>query len=680
MKPKRMSYFSRAHQKPCPGRALAACASSVACFVALNFGLQAQTDNFDSGTDAGWSKITSAGFPATYSFPADDFGGHAYRLQGDLATGGGDTARAVAYRTERLYTNFFVAADIVGWDSSLTNDLVLGLIARGNNISSGAIDGVTFTTRINRFTASDGQKGQVQVYSFFLGGVGVASSQDFFTTLLPGRKYRFVFTGVDNIFSGAIYDLEDLTHPLVSMSGDDSGGPFTFPASGYVGIFNYSYPGNKPTDTTFDNFVAAELPPTTVNAPATPHGLTGAPQVVNRSPASHANFYPAVNGITFNATTLTATNGINTNAIRLYLNGFNVSSALNISGPVTNALVTYNGLTSNAVYDARIELQDALGRKTTNVFTFDTFTDAYLASAAAKNIECEDYDYTDGSSDGLFIDNPLPSGLTTNGSAINASGGGYYGLQGLNASSGGLDFYTPDGSADGNWNEFRSLDAIRTLQGNRNFGYYSGGNILYDRTYDTQRKKYSNADPALEEYEIVQTRDGNWMNYTRIFSTNGYYNVYLRHASAFTEQLSLDQIGAGPTTNNLGTFSTTNALGLNNYRYAPLRDASNRLAVVNLSRTNVVRLTILGDVPNRNATRYGLCLNYLAFVPALLVESAAQVTGPWSIETNASVEPGTRHITLPQSGGTRFYRLRWDHAVRIMNIRMVGANVELTYQ
>src|SRR2546422_4275215 len=88
---------------------------------ALTTALRAQTDNFDSGTDAGWSKITSAGFPATYSFPPDDFGGHAYRLQGDLATGGGDTARAVAYRADRLYTNLFVAADIPGAASPATN-------------------------------------------------------------------------------------------------------------------------------------------------------------------------------------------------------------------------------------------------------------------------------------------------------------------------------------------------------------------------------------------------------------------------------------------------------------------------------------------------------------------------------------------------------------------------------
>src|SRR2546428_6977270 len=128
----------------------------------LAAGLQAQTDNFDSGTDAGWSKITSANFPATYSFPADSFGGHAYRLQATTAIGGPNTPRVVAYRADRLYTNFFVAADIVAWDSlPYTNDMVFGLIGRGNNLSSGSsIGGATLTTRVNRFSTSEGTKGQ----------------------------------------------------------------------------------------------------------------------------------------------------------------------------------------------------------------------------------------------------------------------------------------------------------------------------------------------------------------------------------------------------------------------------------------------------------------------------------------------------------------------------------------
>src|SRR6185295_6529962 len=108
----------------------------------------------------------------------------------------------------------------------------------------------------------------------------------------------------------------------------------------------------------------------------------------------YSNFYPAALGITFNARTLTTTNTINTGATRLYLNGVDVFSGLIITGTATNASVSFNGLTSNAVYNARIELQDAIGRKTTNVWTFDTFTQAYLAGPRAKNIECEDYDYS----------------------------------------------------------------------------------------------------------------------------------------------------------------------------------------------------------------------------------------------------------------------------------------------
>lgn len=449
-----------------------------------------------------------------------------------------------------------------------------------------------------------------------------------------------------------------------------------------MGIFNWSLAsaGKDPTtDTTFDNFVAAELPPTSVSPPATPHGMTGFPQVVNRTPVSFGNFYPAANGITFNATTLTTTNPIDTSSIRLFLNGLSVAGSLNLSGPATNVLVSYTGLTSNAVYDARIEFQDALGRHATNVFTFDTFTDACLGSPAARSVECEDFDYFDSGSgiDGLFIDDPLPSGVTTNGTYINTGGGGYYGLSGVNASFGGLDFYTQESALDPNWTDFRPLP-LQTLQGNRNFAYYSGGNIVYDRTYDTQRQKYSDADPALEEYEVVRTRGGLWTSYTRVFPTNASYNVYLRHACAFSADLSLDQIAAGPITNNLGTFGATNALGINNYRYASLRDGSGKLAVVNLPGTNILRLTVLG--PDFSSTRYGLSLAYLAFVPALLVESAANVTGPYTIEAGASVEPGTRQITVPQNGGTRFYRLRWDHAVGITRFNLANGNVLITYQ
>ncbi len=680
------SPISHSNKEPCARRSLALGLVLLLAGFGTTTIMRAQTDNFDTGTDSGWSKITDPNYPATYSFPTDVFGGKAYRLQGGAPAGplfGANTARVVAYRSDRLYTNFYVAADIVTWDAGYTNGQVFGLAARANNIASGLIDAVTFTVRINRFRDSRGSRGQAQIYGFAAGGVGSAVAQGE-CTLVPGRQYRFLFSGVSNILTGAIYDLEDLTRPLISMSGDDAlansgfggGAPLPDPSlGGYSGIFNVSLDGTDPTtDTTFDNFVASELPPTSVAAPATPHGLTGAPQVVNRSPASFANFHPAASGITFNATTLT-TNAVNPNAIRLYLNGADVSSSLSVTGPATNSVISNYGLTSNAVYEARIELQDALGRKTTNTWTFDTFIDAYLASSRTKNIECEDFDFNSGQ----FIDDPPPSGYAINDTShsipINGSGVGYLDQDGVP----GVDFFDFDANPRTDEHDFRFFDAVGTQLGTRTYLYSDGNdpNILVaKRVLDTQRQKYFNADPMLHEYVVERTEGGEWLNYTRIFTSSSYYNVYLRYNSGLEQPLAL---GVLPSTNDLGTFTIKSSCALGNFRYAPLLDGDGKLAVVNLSGTNTLRLT-MASPNNINITKQRTALNYMAFVPALLVESAAVVTGPYLIETNASVEPGTQRITIPASSSTRFYRLRWDHAVRITTIKLVGGNVELTYQ
>jgi hypothetical protein len=78
--------------------------------------------------------------------------------------------------------------------------------------------------------------------------------------------------------------------------------------------------------------------------------------------------------------------------------------------------------------------------------------------------------------------------------------------------------------------------------------------------------------------------------------------------------------------------------------------------------------------------KQGLMLNYMAFVPALLVLSSLQADTGYTIDSTASVKPGTRIITIPQRVGVRFYRLLWDHAVRITSITLAGGNVLLTYQ
>ena len=691
-------------------------AAALVCGLSLIARSPAQTDNFDDGDDIGWVRCTN--YPSTYSFPADVFGGHAYRLQASPKTGAPDPlARAFSVITNRTYTNFYAAVDVVSWNTNQDCEEVVGILARANNLSdilAGTPSAIAFNARLHmkrsysgpNNTGPLGARDQMSIYSFLNAGGTLALNAPvaftFTTTItgfrwVPGHPYRLVFTCTNNptsgldTFTGMIYDLEDLTRPLLSMTGDTSyggGNAAVAPPYGFLGVFALKLlnPDYDPTlDVTFDNFIASETPPAGPSAAAIAHPVIAAPQVVNRSPTSFANFYPASGGIAFNATTLSTTNAINSGAIRLFLNSVDVSSGLSISGFTTNLMVSYQGLASNAVYDARIELQDVIGRRTTNIFTFDTFSDAYLASAGAKNIECEDYDY----SGGQFIptDPVPPSGYATNDTSFsnpfNGNGVGYLDLVG----TAGLDFFDYDSTPSRSYErQFRYYDPVGTQQGDladvvessTGSSFSSLANLLAEQSYDTQRSKYSNLDPGLQEYNVRRVEGGEWLNYTRVFSGSNFYNVYLRVACGLAQPVRLDRIGSGPTTNFLGSFNIPSTFFLNNYRYVPLLDSNGKLAVINLSGTNILRLTM--DSPQSDGTKQGLAMNYMAFVPALLLESASQVAGPYTIETNASVEPGTRRITVPVNGSARFYRCRWDHVVRITAVSVVGGSVLFNYQ
>src|SRR5438105_13310286 len=112
---------------------------------------RAQTDNFDRGNDVGW--VRSTNHPATYTFPADVFGGHAYHLQGSPKTTGSDrVARAFSVLTNRMYTNFYAAVDVTSWTTNQDSDQAFGIYSRATNlanIQSGAPSGVTFNVRLN---------------------------------------------------------------------------------------------------------------------------------------------------------------------------------------------------------------------------------------------------------------------------------------------------------------------------------------------------------------------------------------------------------------------------------------------------------------------------------------------------------------------------------------------------
>lgn len=902
----------------------------------------AQTDNFNYTATvptlaAGWATSISSNYPGLLTSPSDSFGGQALRMQTSnnipvppqLAAFAipQQTPRIIAWRTNQAYTNFYVAVDVVRWDTSfgevtnttyfdptdpekdhtgMTNNSYIGLIARGTNTSYhysynpnvpvGQPDGLTLTLDINRFGGyPQGTRGVMNIAYLTRGQPTVAGNLmqgDF--TVNPGHSYRMVFTGTNildqfgaktnELYQGYVYDLQDLTRPLATVRTFKPTSATTWGSTvGYSGIISMAKNVPCMTDVTFDNFVATDgTLPASVTLPATPHGFANVPQVVNRVPGSWTNFYPASGGVTFTATTLTASTITN---IGMSLNGVDVTSGLVITGPATSRSVTFSGLASNVVYDASIVLANDLGQKTTNHWTFDTFSDAYLASAACMNIECEDID-----SNGTFIENPVASGYlfpvtyanrdNTNwpwaATATNQGPNSYVLKSAVRAASpdSGGDFWDVEvnprtAEADYRTNGFGNSQGCGDfLYNNNSFpGIFSGS-----YTFDTQRKKYSDVAADLQEYFVRRNQGGDWYNYTRTFAGANYYNVYLRHGCDLTSKYQLAQMTPGgmsvPTARNaLGTFYLTNAFARSNFRYARLMtpmappnslivngnfmanassftnwpgylggsnpssipnwtdlfsaggmgingsgagigvgdpfgpgnsggltyafiqggdpsgghvlgqyltglapnttytlvysvagrtgntasyrvvlysdsafttsyydsgvqpaDSSgfvnvtatfttpgtigsapniqlgnwsvagdntvdfanvflvpgsgpvptSKLAVVNFSGPTTLRL--LMNEPNEERTVRSSMLNYMAFVPALLVESSTQANAGYAIDSSAVVEPGTRKISIPQNGGARFYRLRWDHAATITSVKLVGGNVEMTYQ
>lgn len=634
--------------------------------------VRAQSDDFDDGNDAGWirySPLTILGAPVTFSFPNDGLGGKAYRLQcpapPDSVAG---PARALSYHSDVL-SDFFAAVDLVSWDNELNQ--AFGFVFRGENIGLGTTTG--YVLNYNTQQASGG-RGQLQINRVAgerdTGTIGAAN-----ISLDPSRRYRLALTATGSDFAVQIYDLLDLTAPLAAFPAIDSSS-----SRGAIGLFNYcrnsavTDQAAGRADATFDNYLVAAKPPGSVLPPATPHGVLHMPQVVNRSPASGANFYPAAKGISFTATTLT-TNRINPNAIRLFLNGADVSAKLAISGTSSNAAVAFSGLTSNTVYDGRIVLEDFSGRKSTNEWTFDTFTEAFFNSPDVKVIEAEDYNYEGGK----FQDNPPVSGVTSAGT-VQGNGVGYYDLAGVPE----IDYFDYSStSGSGVSPEYRSTDFVGTQAGSAESGAAGQENAPQN---DTLRQKY--AARNLPEYQVRRTEGGEWMNYTRNFAT-GDYHVYLRVGARAPQPVLLSRVTSdrskpSQTTSTLGTFQVPSTGMIVNYRFVPLTDDSGKPAVVKLSGLETLRLTLGG--PQQNSTQFTMTLNYLLCVPAVAVpseiqlESAAAVVGPYAVENSATFDASNLTITVPLNGGARFYRLRSKASLpSIRSVQVVNATVQIKY-
>ena len=291
--------------------------------------------------------------------------------------------------------------------------------------------------------------------------------------------------------------------------------------------------------------------------------------------------------------TASSANTVNTNAIKVSLNGTDISSSLVFGGTPSAVTVSYNNLPVNPTLinnsslngvTLGIRVTDASGIVASNVYNYDAF------SPNNFTWEVEDYNYSTNapfSGGGNFIDNPRYAFVSADDT--------YY-----QKASEILDDYDDNGNPGGTLRLYRSsLDSVETefSLGGGNNGGVSCGELMRQKILDAFA-----LDPNIRDVNVGFFDGGtgadlpNWMNYTRTFPT-GPFNVYTRAASGggnLSSTLALVTSGVGTptqTTTNLGTFNFGNTGGWQAYGWTPLRDAGGNLVRLDLGGVATLRLT-----------------------------------------------------------------------------------------
>ncbi len=242
------------------GLAFLGLAAGLAC-LSLPMNLRAQSDDFNDGDDTGWTRFNPFapfGAPAQFSFP-----GGAYRIQAALSPAPSQLgpARAGSLRSDVVYTNFYIAVDVIDWDDTVRQ--AFGILARVNNFGLGTTTGYAFTyergagvtmtsgdTDLSSIVCEPGVSCEIPV------GIQTGPSS---IHLDSAKDYRFVFVGRGPILEGRIYELPDTLNPILTIIGSDN----TY-ESGYAGLVIYDNSGDdigiRP-DVTFDNYFATDVEP-----------------------------------------------------------------------------------------------------------------------------------------------------------------------------------------------------------------------------------------------------------------------------------------------------------------------------------------------------------------------------------------------------------------------------------
>ena len=206
--------------------------------------LHAQTDDFNDGNDAGWTRFNPIGVG---SFSVVN---GAYRLRTspspDPVNFGPGRAGSLRNVT---YTDFYVTVDIVNWDTNVNQ--AFGILARCTQVGPGTTDGYAMTWD------AGGRDLDISVFTNER-PAGVQGQSGGGADLIAGRTYRMVFIGKGSQLTGEVYDTTNLDTPLASITGTDTN--WTSGVAGLI-VYDNTSAANGTTDTTFDNYFALDFQP-----------------------------------------------------------------------------------------------------------------------------------------------------------------------------------------------------------------------------------------------------------------------------------------------------------------------------------------------------------------------------------------------------------------------------------
>ena len=227
--------------------------AAAALMAAMPFTAFAQLDDFNDGNDTSpppaWLEYNPI-LTGTWSFP----GGNSYRIQSATSPDPGTYGQGRAGSVRPIsYTNFYLAADLVGWDDSIHQ--VVGVLARVNTLGAGTTSGYMFThDRGNPLSATSGDMDIVRLDHE--GAVNLPTTGSDSIHFDPSKQYRIEFVGLGTNFTGRVYELPNLLIPVVEITAADD--TYASGPGGLVVANNAVETGyTGPADATFDNFLAA---------------------------------------------------------------------------------------------------------------------------------------------------------------------------------------------------------------------------------------------------------------------------------------------------------------------------------------------------------------------------------------------------------------------------------------